>query len=267
MKSRHELRERAKLLEELLDIIQAMKNIALAQVQRIAREMPALAQATGAVAQALADVGVAAHKEAHGPACWLVIGAERGFCGAFNAHLVAAVLALLQEDRDIKIWAASRRLVELLRDAGVEAQPLPGCAALEDAASVLDDWLGALSTAAIGEIWLMNSAAGGIQRRQLLPHPELPVIPTGTSCWHAPISYLPVPVVCTALERQAARLLLQSALYESLHEENHGRLAQMQFAQDHLEDLARALTLQTARQRQAEITNELETLTSSLPRA
>jgi F-type H+-transporting ATPase subunit gamma len=292
MSSQEAFRKRAALLTELHEIVQAMKNVAAAELLRLTRERQTLTQALGAVAGGLArcsemhplDVTPPPHTAR---ASWLVIGAERGFCGTFNARLLQAMQALLDADPQARVLLASRRMGDHLADhfadhlaehlaehldpANGRYVIVPGCAAVEDTAAALDCWLPALEAEARDgrTIWMLHTADQGFARRRLLPVPDLtgivlePAI-QGTS--GPPAHYLRAPVLRTALRQQAFRLLVQAALYESLEHENRSRLAQMQLAHEHLDRLGQALRQRQAAQRQADITNELETLTSVLAR-
>lgn len=278
MSGEHALRERAQLLDELHDIVQAMKNVAFAELQRVNRELPALAEARDAVTQALRRLP--AGDDALGPAgagggdarvACLVIGAERGFCGAFNARLAAALAQWRQATPGGGVvLVASRRLLDLIGPVpGTLA--LPGCAAVEDGADALEAWLDAVdpfTSRACSELWLLHNAAAGPQLGRVWPSagttddagPK-----TGAPTLDPPLHHLPWPMLRDALRRQALRLQLQAALLESLAQENHWRLTQMQLAQDHLDELGRTLRRKRSALRQAEITNELETLVSALP--
>jgi F-type H+-transporting ATPase subunit gamma len=275
MTGQHALRERAELLAELHDIVQAMKNLAFAQLQRVGRELPALAQARGAVLDALRRVDqfdpavppVAPTRAGPPPVTWLVIGAERGFCGAFNARLVAAVEELRRAQPDTRVLVASRRLIDLLGSEAAGLVALPGCAAIEEAQVALDSWLSAVADeAAQGrDVALLHTDATGLRRQPLLPTPELDAESTAPQpVGPVPMHYLPLPALRPSLRRQAVRLLIHAGLCASLQQENHWRLTQMQLAQDHLDKLGHALRRRRAALRQADITSELETLTSSL---
>lgn len=261
----HALGERRELLAELRQIVQAMKNLAFAELQRVGRVLPAQAQARDAVRQGLASLPEdgAACGPAPRVAAWLVIGAERGLCGAFNARLAQEVSSLRQPDPAPAVLVASHRLAENL-DALPGIQAVPGCAALEEADAVLDAWVARIlaATAAGGEAWLLATQESGPVRRRLWPWQ--PEAATGART-DAPLRLLALPDLAAALKRQWLRLELQGALLASLQDENRWRLAQMQRAQDHLDELAGTLRQQLARLRQADITNELETLIASQP--
>lgn len=273
------LRARAALLDELRQIVQAMKNIAFVELQRVARVRPAQQQAAQAVMQALrtlpADPQAAAEAAGasrKGAIAWLVVGAERGFCGAFNARLAHAVSELREQQPTARVLVASHRVLDLLAEAGQGGGVvgLPGCAAAEEADAVLDEWLAAIARHASDcrELWLLHTADSGLARLRLWPEPESPAQPSGARARQAarpsPGHHLPIPVLRGALRQQALRLVLQGGLYASLEQENHWRLMQMQRAQDHLDELGKTLQRRYAALRQADITNELETLVSSL---
>jgi F-type H+-transporting ATPase subunit gamma len=281
MSSEHLLRERAELLDELHDIVQVMKNVAFAELQRVNRELPTLSEARDTVLDALSqlpdvasDVMTKRHPAADrdSAAAWLVIGAERGFCGAFNARLSNELESLRRAAPRAPVLVASRRLCDLLGTGVAGAIALPGCAAVEDSAGVIDAWLDAIApftAPASGEVWLMRNSARGVLRSRLWPIAPVSrasmAAETRACRAHLPLHHLPWPTLRDALLRQALRLLLQVALHESLAQENHWRLSQMQLAQDHLDDLGCALQRKRAALHQAQITNELETLLSALP--
>jgi len=269
-----ELRERAQLLSELRQIVQAMKNVAFAELQRLSHALPALVLARESVLRALDSVGDDPGPEqaptgCSQPALWLVIGAERGFCGAFNSRLVAAIDDLRRDEPQARLLIGGRKLADLLDGHTQGFVPIAGCSSIEDAYPALDSWLAAVGSNAQGarEAGLLYLGESGPVRCRLLPAPES--VRRGHDAkkegWRigTPLHYLPVPILRSALLRQALRLLLQTGLYHSLEQENHARVMQMQRAQDHLEELGRLLRRRYARLRQAEITNELEILMTS----
>ncbi len=274
MSTRNELRERADLLSELQQIVRAMKNVAFAELQRVSRALPALAEARVSVLQALDSVPkeatAAGPSAVRGPVLWLAIGAERGFCGAFNTRLAAAIEDLLRGDPPTRILVAGRRLAELLDGRTPQIVPVAGCSSIEDAHAALDNWLMPIDRAASEalEVKLLYFGDQGILRQRLFPAPETSSDAHEVQRFppqvRAPFGYLPLPALRSALRRQAVRLLVQTGLYRSLEQENHARLVQMQRAQDHLDELGRKLRRRYAVLRQAEITNELEILMTSI---
>jgi F-type H+-transporting ATPase subunit gamma len=269
------LRERGALLDELGQIVQSMRNLAMAELQRVAKIRPAQMEARQTVADALAALqpdGALALSPvpASGPVSWLVIGAERGFCGAFNAQLLEAVQDLCAGQPEAHVLLASARLARLAEGGVPEAMrtTMKGCAALDEAEPAVDEWLAAIWGAghAGRAVWLMHVGEHGIVREPLWPpvpwsEASRPDQHGSQAC--AFLTYVPQAQLHAALARQACRLTVQSALQASLEQENRWRLSQMQRAHDHLDDLRRQLRQRYAALRQANITNELETLASS----
>jgi F-type H+-transporting ATPase subunit gamma len=258
------LRERAALLEELRQIVQAMKNLAFAETQRLAHAQPALAAARDAVMQALERVPAAppgAPLDPGRPPCWLVIGAERGFCGAFNDRVAEGARQLAAGTAGLRLLAAGQRLNGLLGSLPCPVVALGGCATLDEVDATLEEWQHALALEAprCGQIWMLHASEAGLVRRRLAP-PER----TAPSPAPAALRYLPDGPLRSALLRQAMRLQLEDGIFESLRQENRWRLSQMQRAQDHLDDLSQQLRRRYAALRQENITNEQETLMSSL---
>lgn len=257
-------RDHARLLDELQQIVGAMKNLAFAELQRVGRTLPAQEAAEQTVLQALADIVAPDMAAAPGRRIWLAIGADRGFCGGFNDHLAAAVLAE-QVRTPTAVWlVAGERLRQRLEDRLPEAVWLPGCAASEEAGTCVDTWLDAvlphLAAPAAPVFHVLHHGDAGPGARRLLPMPALPAPHPGSP----PRRYVARAVLISGLVSEMLRVALLGALYQSLQQENRWRLAQMERAQDHLEESARQLDRDHFRERQAQITTELETLMSSL---
>lgn len=259
------LRERIALLAELRQIVQAMKNLAYAELQRLEHRRPALVAARDAVLQALAALApeapaLPASKRPAPGVDWLVIGAERGFCGAFGARLAQAVVERHATEPGARIRVAGRRVAELLAGSGIAFDPLPGCAAIDELRPTLQAWIAAFDPKR--ELWLLASGGAAIETRRLWPRPEENG-PAPRAGGARPLSNLAPEALRAGLRRQALHLLLEAGLVTSLEQENHSRLAQMQRAQEHLDELGIALRRRVARARQAQITDELETLMSA----
>ena len=263
------LRERAALVAELGEIVRAMKNLAFAELQRITRVLAAQAQAREAVARALSELGIDLSVPAPDtrPIAWLVVGTERGLCGAFNARLAEELASLRRSSQRGEFLVAGRRLAELVGTAAPPLAFLPGCEGIEHIEVVLDQWTANLEAARMRcrEGWLLFTNRDGFVRERLWPAVAMPLKDgPGTAPGVLPLHYLALPVLREVLQRQAMRLCLQAGLCASLEQENRWRLSQMERAQDHLDQLGQVLRRRVATLRQSDITNELETLMSSV---
>jgi F-type H+-transporting ATPase subunit gamma len=263
------LRERLLLLEELRQIVAAMRNLAYAEMQRLNRAQAAQAKAERAVVRALADTvrGRQGRDISQvSKRVWLVIGAERGFCGSFNDRLADAMPALIGKDASASWLIAGSRLRQRVEGIVPEATWLAGCSGAEESAACVDSWLSAMASGghAPGEeaptLVVVHHAEEGIAQHRLLPLPELPPPSPGP----APILHLPVGQLLPKLLAEAVRVGLLGALQQSLQQENHWRLSQMHRAEDYLDDAGTRLRHRYFRERQSAITSELETLMASL---
>ncbi|MDN0076687.1 F0F1 ATP synthase subunit gamma [Crenobacter sp. SG2303] len=258
------LREHLRLLADLSKIVSAMRNLAYAELQRLNRMVAVQAHTEQVVLQALAD-SRAGQLAGSGQAYWLVIGAERGFCGGFNENLLNA-LPVLNMNHPNTVWFASgERLCQRLSPLLPPFEALSGCNSAEEASESVDVWLDTLwprwiTTGGGAELFVLHHAEHGLCERRLLPLPVLPAPSPGAE----PLRTLPNAVLLPKLQAEWLRVGLLGALYQSLLHENRWRLAQMQRAQDHLDEANSRLMRAYFRQRQADITGELETLMSSL---
>ena len=262
------LRERLRLLEELRQIVAAMRNLAYAELQRLDRARNAHAKAEDVVLRALADTaGDRLQAAAAGSRAmvWLVIGAERGFCGGFNDQLGAALRDLVGEHADATWMIAGSRLRPSVEALLPNAVWLTSCSGAEESIACIDAWLSCLASTDTPSgqeaptLWVLHHGEQGVTRHRLLPFPDLMPPSSGPP----PIRLLPRAQLLPKLLAEAVRMGLLGALQRSLQQENHWRLVQMQRAQDYLEEAGKRLRGRYFRQRQSEITSELETLMSS----
>ena len=81
-----ETRTRLALLDELAQIVGAMKNLAYAELQRLNRLLEAQQTSENVLFQSLQDLwpeSLYTHSSKASTDLWLALGSERGFCGGF----------------------------------------------------------------------------------------------------------------------------------------------------------------------------------------
>lgn len=263
-----ELHTRLSLLDELAQIVAAMKNLAYAELQRLGRRQPCQVLAEQTLAQALADLLQHQQLPAGRAQICLVVGADRGFCGGFNDALAEAAAELTQGDQITHWLIAGERLNQRLDGQYPDAINLPGCSGSENPLETIEQWMDALlplldRPLAPPQLWVLHHGEYQVVHRQLLPPKGLSALARQP----APQRYLELPQLLPPLLAEYLRLQLMGVLLLSLQQENQARLAQMKRAQDHLNDTRQQLRQRYFRQRQADITGELETLMSSLEQA
>ena len=264
------LRGRIEVLDDLRQIVTAMHNLAYAELQRFGRIEPIVLEAGRAVAQALSDTlgrepaAGDVVERAGQPLTLLAIGSERGFCGGFNDAIAEAIAARRRQPATRwppRWWVAGDRLRLRTEAMLPDAIYLPSCTSAEECRSTVQDWLAVILSAGPlpGRVLeILRHDERGPRWTRVLPHPELPA--PGSH----PLRQMPRSRVLKELAIQAARVGLLDALVGSLVQESRWRLAQMQRARDHLDDAGSRLRRTYFRQRQADITGELQTLMSSL---
>lgn len=262
-------------LRDIAGILDAMKNLALVEVRRIEGYIAAQRAAATVVQDALADVMQLPGPHPVGGTAQtdvlVVIGAERGFCGDFQARAAAGAARVL----DGYATPVTPVLVGNWTDrpAPLAAAPaLAGASVAEDVPGVLDELVAQItkcmrSPAHPGPpgLRILYRDAQGAQDRRVLPLTR-PGPETGSR--HVD-TLLPDATLAGALTRQWAEAMLQTALLESLLAENHQRLDHMDNAIRTLDDRLADLDRRQKRLRQEEITQEIELilLSSSLVEA
>jgi len=262
------LRGRLQLLDELRQIVSAMRNLAYAEKQRLGHSRDARDRAMACVLRAIADV---LPPECRGlppgrRSVWVVIGTERGFCGGFNDRLAEALPERMSADPNSTWLVAGGRLRQRVAELLPDAVALRGCGGTDEIAPCINAWLDTLAQvesqpqANPVALWVLHNAENGVTQRRLLPLPDLPAPTPGPG----PLRHLPLANLMPNLLAEAVHVGLLAALHESLQVENAWRLAQMQRAQDYLDDTGNSLRRRYFRERQTDITSELETLMSAL---
>ncbi|HET8707858.1 MAG TPA: F0F1 ATP synthase subunit gamma [Pseudomonadales bacterium] len=259
--SRAVLKRRSVLLAELSQIVNAMRNLSIAALQKLGKAAEVEREAEQWVLQALADLDAKLPHPGGKEIC-LIIGSERGFCGGFNNRLAEFTRHYLTQHEVAHCFAAGARLTPLLQGCHADLTELAGCADMEDAVHAVAEWLPILlpDVTQLTPITLIYQDDEGVVARALLPLPALPKPNPGAT----PLRYLPDAQLTAELISEWLRLALLSRLTRSLTLEHRWRLNQMQRAEHYLEEAGAKLKSVMQRQRQNEITVELENLMSAL---
>jgi F-type H+-transporting ATPase subunit gamma len=270
--SQTQLRRRAVLLDELRQIMAAMRNMSVTALQRLGKAAEVELEAKHLVLQALADMGAVLPPLSGTEVC-LAIGSERGFCGGFNHHIAEYVNSYRAQHPAARCYVAGSRLVSLFDVDTNSFVSLNGCADMEEAADTVSDWLSVLlpdtqqpdkqpasDAQTFTPITVIYQSETGVNAHSLLPLPPLPPTSAGIQPWR----YLSDATLNAGLISEWLRLALFSALTQSLTLEHRWRLNQMQQADRYLEETGETLRSTMQRQRQNQITVELENLMSAL---
>ena len=278
-----EIRNRIGSIKNTRKITQAMGRIASARLVKAQQAVTAarpygtrLAEVVEALTAASDDAAVdplmAARAEIRKVAV-VIVSADRGLCGAFNANAIKATVALIKREkaagREITVIAVGKKGNSGLTYAGVKPSYFHEVPNHDN----LIDTVKAVATEATGLFlppdgaapqadivylvynFFKNALVQEVQTVQLLPFapaevdPDAPPVePVFEPGREALLSHL-LPV---ALESQ-----LQQALLNSISAELAARRTAMNSATDNASQMINDLTLQFNRERQAAITTEL----------
>jgi len=263
-----QIRDQIATLGEIGEILGAMKNLALMELQKLNRLLAMERRAVQTIEAAAADLAASYLDESPEPAFLdiaLIVGTERGFCGDLNEALVTA--AGQTANRAERIVVVGSRSAALLSDAGYEAVPVPGASVAEEIERVLERVVQALDT-------LQREGGAGRPLRLTAHYPDGETATIRERCL-TPISELPEPSpgfpyppavniepldLFARIVDQYLYAVLHEVLYGALLAENHRRLLHMESALNHLEDNRARLRLRYNAVRQEEITEEIEVI-------
>jgi F-type H+-transporting ATPase subunit gamma len=275
MSNRRDIETQLRSLNEIKEIMNAMKNLSLMEVHKLARFLESQLKVIDSIEAAAADFlqffrtlfpGVEKFRE-----IYLLIGSERGFCGDFNEALMRAFEShspTIREKSSVVVGA--KLAAKLGQDARLSAA-IDGASVVEEVDAVLVKLMEALT----------GPSAPGVQDRPLrltvLHHqpgeahvavtvlqPLQPASLKGQPYAHAPLLYLQPQSFLTGLVEQYLFAALHELLYSSLMAENQRRMQQMDAAVRRLEKNSADLLRKRNILRQEEITEEIEVIMLSV---
>jgi F-type H+-transporting ATPase subunit gamma len=201
----------------------------------------------------------------------LVVGSERGLCGAFNDRVVEGAQDYLSQQSGAELWVLgdrARRLFarserEIAWSEGLATSALPG---FDLALSLTERWLHAYEDKTLNTVHLIYNAYQGVGRyeitvEQLIP-PEPPSTDTERAARVEPsiiVETDPVALYTRVVEQWAA-VQLYTLLLDSAAAEHAARYQLMEGATQNAERLIEELTAELQAARRREITQEMQEL-------
>jgi F-type H+-transporting ATPase subunit gamma len=267
---RRTLEQHRHSLAEIRGIMNSMKTLAYLETRKLARFLDAQQAVVSTIEAAAADLlgfypEILPEAQAATP-LFLLIGADRGFCGDFNRVLLRRLESTRQADPpvDPAVIAIGRKLHALLdRDARVVAR-VDGAAVVEEIAAVLNRLADEIVTLqqqheALEVFCIYHGSEDGVVMQRLLP-PFEGFAHKPPSFPHPPLLNLTPAALLAALTDQYLFAALHAMLYTSLMMENHHRVTHLEGAVKHLDDQSEDLARQSNTLRQEEIIEEIEVI-------
>jgi F-type H+-transporting ATPase subunit gamma len=279
MTSRRALERRQVRLEDIRDILNAMRSLAYMEVQRSARQAETLRDVRRNIERAAADLvrhypQAFPHSEPRTRA-ELIIGSERGFCGDFNADLIRSARDHAPPARWIVV---GERLRATLTERTAVLENIDGASVAGDLPAVLDRVVTTLvglneSQGPLGVRVHYHDEVGRTVMRDVLPAftdgSRAPATWAGPTLQGrdtrgdavAPMLSMPLAELAVRLGEQFMEAALTETLYRSLWSENLQRVTHLGGAVRHLERKSGDLRRRAKALRQEEIVEEIEILT------
>jgi len=273
MSKRHEIEDQLHTLGEISEIMGAMNNLAVMEIHKLTRLLSAQQRVVTSMETAAKDFlsfnPDALPLDQGGAPLYLVIGSERGFCGDYNARLLAEFEQHLRtvSDKEPAVVAVGRRLSGRMAGDPRLVAAVDGPTVSEEIQGVLIALMQRIQELRRGPqnnrtlvITVIYRAAGveGLTIRPLRPFDTM--LPVETSAATAPLLTLSPRVFVAELIDLYLFALLHEIFYSALMAESRARLAHLESALQRLErdqiDLRRRRNVL----RQEEITEEIEVL-------
>jgi len=271
---RRDIETQLRSLNEIKEIMGAMKNLALMEEHRLARFLDTQRRVVATIEAAAADF-LLFHpelfpREEESRNIHLLLGAERGFCGDFNESLVQA----LDEHsgsvpKTALVVIGSKLAAKLAGDIRITAS-LTGASVVEEVDSVLINLMETLTGQSTpGNVGPLRLTV--FHRQPEEENVKVTVLQpfqrprsTRSRFNHPPLLYLQPQSFLSGLAEQYLFAELHELLYRSLMAENQRRMQHMDSAVRRLERTSAELLRRRNTLRQEEITEEIEVIMLSV---
>lgn len=269
-----DLRRRIRSVKNTQQITKAMKMVSASKLRRAQEHMMASRPYTAKLTEVLASLATRANPEDH-PLLkvkgdqnveLMVVTADRGLCGSFNANLIKAALHFLDERRNynLSLHLMGRKGVDYFKKRKyIITHQYPNIfrqVRLEDAKKITEETIRAYCEGNLDAIYIVynefkSMLAQRIVLKRLLPLEKLPE-PTAAEA----LDYIYEPDPETIFDKLLPHYLLvqiYQAMLESSAAEHAARMAAMEAATQNAKDMIDSLTLTMNKIRQAAITKEI----------
>lgn len=268
MTSRFELEQQRNAIGEIREIMNSMKTLAYMETRKLARFLDAQHSVVEHIESMAADF-LSFHPALiptsfHSQQISLLIGAERGFCGAFNEMTLAALdLHQASEEPETLMILVGHKLCNILEDDPRVSTYLDGVSVVEEVEKVLIQIIEAIETLqsqydhiSLSVYYHDPDIKQVVVKGLLPPFRELSSIPPRFS--NPPLLNLPPQNFLTELVDQYLFATLHEIIFTSLMAENQQRVQHLEGAVQHLEEKSEQLLSQSNALRQEEIIEDIE---------
>ena len=276
MASTREIRRRIKSVKNISQVTKAMEAVSAAKMRKAQAQVLATRPYAEQARNVLAYIAKLAGNESH-PMIKprdvvkrvgvMLVTADRGLAGGFNANVIRRAAALIREKRqagaEVELIPVGKKgrdwLVRYDPSIRAEFSKIPDAPKMYDIAPIarvlLDDYLQGY----FDEVYVVYTDFVNTIRQEPVAHKLLPVEPAEAAIGMAAgYVFEPSPeAVLGAVLYGFTEVQILQALYESLASEHSARMVAMRNATDAADELIGTLTLTYNKARQENITTEL----------
>lgn len=274
MGRRHDIDAHIGALGDIAKIVRAMRNLSYLETRKLTRFIESQRHVVSGIDEAAHDFldhhAALLQSIPEAPPVYVLIGAERPFCGNFNEALRDALTARAGAHGGGRLLAVGARLASILAGDPRLVESIGGASAAEEIPGVLTVLVECLNrlTAAHGPMNLRvlywDAGTDQIEAVGVLPPFRKDGIARRPRHAYAPRLNLAPTRFFGLLVEHYLFAELHALLYSSLLAEHQRRIGHLDGALGRIDDRIGALTLTRNRLRQEEITEEIELILLNL---
>jgi F-type H+-transporting ATPase subunit gamma len=268
MKREQALQQRLHALHNLSEAVVAMKSLATQHFRTAHQALPAARAYRQGLDDVLAAVGLSQEMHALAPPGLLLVAADLGLCGDYNARLAQAALAAHTQHGVGVVYSIGRRPLGALTRAGIAVQhlytaPTSVAGLTRILLEVAQDLFEAYRTGYLGGLYVVSARFEGVGTftpvcTQLLPpEPVQPVAPV------RPSPYVSTPHLAVVVGREFLYITLYEIFLDALASEHSARLVAAESADQWLDSQIAAVHRTLAASRRELATQEVLDLAAS----
>ena len=269
-----DIRRRIRSVRSTQQITRAMKMVAAARLRRAQDSIFKARPYANQMLTLLASVAARTEQRAHPllaerpieKVLLVLITADRGLCGAFNANLIRAAQDYLEERGGKEVWiiAVGRKGRDVFRKRPgkmvSEHINLSGRLEFSHAQQVAKEIIDLYTQQQVDAVDFLYNEFKSVLMQRVRVERYLPINPVQPAAGEALIDYIyeqPAAEILNALLPRYVEIEVYRALLESQAAELAARMTAMDTATDNAAELIDSLTLHLNRVRQAAITREI----------
>lgn len=273
MSRRRDLEQHRHSLDEIRDIMNSMKNLSYMETRRISTFLETQHNMVKHIETVAADflsfypeTLTESTETAVGVEVYLLIGAERGFCGDFNHALLRHFKSLqpMRNEDKLRLICVGHKLKPLLENDRQPISFIDGASVAEEVDNVLNQIVSQLATiqhnsGPLNLTVLYHGDEHKVTQQQLLP-PFQNIAHQQPQATLAPVLNIGPGEFLLDLSYQYLFVALYEILYSSLMAENRQRMSHLEGAVRHMDKQSIEMQRQSNVLRQEEIIEEIEVI-------